>query len=747
MNIYLLNFTISYLFTGVLLFVLAIFVYCKNRAQELNRAFAIYSLAIAWWSFFSVFMINAPTERIGTFWDRICLMGVVFIPTGFLHFTFTLLQLRAKYRNLIKAGYCISIIFFISNFTPYFVQKTEPKYVANYFTVPGILYYIFLVYFLAAATFCIYLFYKNLKAAPPGSRYKHQLLYVFWASILGYIGGSLNYNLVLSIPPYGIVPFGNYLTGIYVLLVAYAIVKYRLMDIKVALTRAGIFVFVYTLVLGLPFWIGGMFKGAFSKITFNWWLVPVFLMAVLASLGPFIYMRIQRGVESRIRAEEFKSHEALRRLSHSMLRFTNLDILLKLVVHNIVKILRLKFAAIYLFDSQIGKYTLKSFWQLGEYIKPPMEFSKDAPLLRDLYLRRVPVVTEELKLSGPQVFSSHIKDLLNTLTNLKANTVIPSFLRNELLGFVVLSDKETNLAFTQDDLNLLMVLSNEAALAIENAQFHDREKFRLVEKSRRDALADMAPGAGHQFNNRLVAISSSVELLLLKLENIKLDDSSKDADKAIIADAKVMLESIDKEVYKGKEITQAILKQAKAKVDFQELDIRSLIENTYKLILISRSKAGAESFQEPKLKLTILNDELPKIFASEALLQDSFYNLLDNSLDAIQEKSRLISNGVWQLSNDLSFQGEIDIMLKQEDQSLLIQLKDNGIGIREENKRKLFVPYFTTKATSGKGSGIGIYVVRDFIEKHHGTITCDSKYGEGTSFTIRLPLNRSRSST
>jgi len=232
--------------------------------------------------------------------------------------------------------------------------------------------------------------------------------------------------------------------------------------------------------------------------------------------------------------------------------------------------------------------------------------------------------------------------------------------------------------------------------------------------------------------------------LLLKLENIKLDNLSNESDKAIIDDAKVMLESIDKEVYKGKEITSAILKQAKAKVDFQELDIRGLIENAHKLVLISRSKAGTENFQEPKFKLTLLN-EIPKIFASEALLQDSFYNLLDNSFDAMQEKSRLISNGELPPTKDLTFQGEIDITLKQEDQTLVIELKDNGIGIKKENQRKLFVPYFTTKATSGKGSGIGLYVIRDFIERHHGTITCDSEYGEGITFTIRLPLNRNNS--
>ena len=78
----------------------------------------------------------------------------------------------------------------------------------------------------------------------------------------------------------------------------------------------------------------------------------------------------------------------------------------------------------------------------------------------------------------------------------------------------------------------------------------------MVEKSKREALADMAPGASHQFNNRLASISSSVELLLFKMENFNIEAHQDENTKVLLRDAKAALELIDSEVYKGKEITR-----------------------------------------------------------------------------------------------------------------------------------------------------------------------------------------------
>jgi len=688
-----------------------------------------------WWiGYFMAY--NAPNEHAALFWVKVVHSGVTFIPIFMHHFIMVFLGIQERKKKIIQANYVIGGLLWLILWKSSYLVEGVYEYYWGYYAKVGFLHSFFLAYFLLL---CIDSFI-NLNKERRKKREEfpleyRRITYIFWfyaIALMGSIDFLAHYGL--DVYPIGFI-FVMIALGIF----TYAIMRYRLMDINLAITRAGILAFVYGLVLGIPFGIAVWVKPFLSEVTPNWWVLPMALLTVLASLAPFIYAKIQRKVEFRLRAAEFKSHEALRHLSHNMLRFTDLNNLLKLIVHQLVKILKLKFAAIYLFDTQADKYILKNYWRplqpLDSSFEPPRTFSKNSSLVKDLYLRRIPVATEELKLFAPRGLSSHIRGLLGNLSDLKANTVIPSFLRNDLLGFVVLADRRTNMAFTQEDLNLLMVLSNEAALAVENAQFHQKERMTLVEKSRREALADMAPGASHQFNNRLVSISSSAELLLLKLENVKMDKVGDEDAKTVLRETKSTLELIDQEVYKGKQITSAILKRAKAKVDFQKINIQGLIENAYRLVLISHSGSGLDKFKEPKFKIGLLT-KVPDIFASEALLQDCFYNLIDNAFDAMHDAAR---------ERPGIYQGELGVVLGQENNSVVIQVKDNGIGLTKENHRKLFTPYFTTKATSNKGSGLGLYIIRDFVEMHNGTIRCDSEYGKGTTFTVKIPIKKKHS--
>jgi len=308
MDFYQINLTISYSFTGIVLGILSIIILSKNSRNPLNITFSIYSLTIAWWNISSIFMINADSENVATIWGKIILIGLVFVPSTFLHFTFTFLKESSKKKSFIKISYLISIVFFIFIFTTYFIKGTAPTYKLDYFTVSGPVYLAFLVYFTAIVIYGLSILYNALKNSKAGL-YRQQLLYLFWATFFGYLGGSLNYNLVFKFPPYEMVPWGNSLVGVYGLLIAYAIVKYRLLDIKVAITRAGIFVFVYSLILGVPIYIGYIL-GA--------WKFAFWAMALLATAGPFIFLSLQRRAENTLLKKEREAYRLLTQASFGM---------------------------------------------------------------------------------------------------------------------------------------------------------------------------------------------------------------------------------------------------------------------------------------------------------------------------------------------------------------------------------------------------------------------------------------------
>ena len=115
-------------------------------------------------------------------------------------------------------------------------------------------------------------------------------------------------------------------------------------------------------------------------------------------------------------------------------------------------------------------------------------------------------------------------------------------------------------------------------------------------------------------------------------------------------------------------------------------------------------------------------EKLPQILAVPDQIKQVILNLLRNAMDACQ------SGGV------------ITISTWQEEGSVAVSIKDNGVGIPPEQIDSIFLPFHTTKAESG-GSGLGLSVSRDIVHNHNGQIRVESKPGEGSIFTVLLPID------
>lgn len=129
------------------------------------------------------------------------------------------------------------------------------------------------------------------------------------------------------------------------------------------------------------------------------------------------------------------------------------------------------------------------------------------------------------------------------------------------------------------------------------------------------------------------------------------------------------------------------------------------------------------NFKIRKKKIEVKTDfpaDLPKVCVYAGELNQLWTNLLDNSIDALEEG------------------GEIKISLSSQADHIIVKVQDNGPGIPEEIQTAIFDPFFTTKAL-GKGSGMGLDIVKRIVEDHEGSIELESKPGE-TIFTISLPL-------
>ncbi|MCX5713453.1 MAG: hypothetical protein NT033_01300, partial [Candidatus Omnitrophica bacterium] len=263
----------------------------RNRRALSNITYAIFCFFISFWSYSYFLWQISYTSTDAFFWCQMLMFGAIFVPAAYFHFVATLI---GNYNNPnIKRGiylaYSLASVFVILNFTPLMIQDVRPRLKFAFWPTAGPLYIYFLIYFIAYSILGCFFLWKEIKKSS-GIR-RNQFFYVFIGSVLGYLGGCTNFPLWYDIKLY---PFGNILSSFYVGLVGYSILRYRLMDIKVAITRTGIFIAVYTLILGLPFAFAGFLRDRLMNIIGpQWWMLPLGLMAVLATVGPFIYIFLE----------------------------------------------------------------------------------------------------------------------------------------------------------------------------------------------------------------------------------------------------------------------------------------------------------------------------------------------------------------------------------------------------------------------------------------------------------------------
>ncbi len=168
---------------------------------------------------------------------------------------------------------------------------------------------------------------------------------------------------------------------------------------------------------------------------------------------------------------------------------------------------------------------------------------------------------------------------------------------------------------------------------------------------------------------------------------------------------------------------------------FKTADIHEGIDSTL-LILGHRLKAYSD-----QCKVEIIKDygNISPVECYPAQLNQVFMNLLANSLDALEEAT---DSGKLSIVNDADYSMPkiwISTQMHEPDQ-IEIRIRDNGCGIKEEIKTKIFDHFFTTKLV-GKGTGLGLAISRQIInEKHAGTLSLNSSPGQGTEFIIRLSV-------
>jgi len=226
-----------------------------------------------------------------------------------------------------------------------------------------------------------------------------------------------------------------------------------------------------------------------------------------------------------------------------------------------------------------------------------------------------------------------------------------------------------------------------------------RTDEQLQRAARLSALGEVSASMAHEIRNPLGAIKGAAEILK--------DDYTQDEPKYEFI--RILL----KETERLNHIVQEFLGFARPKEpQFQMADMNEAIESVLTLTAQEARKTGITVRK-------LLDPTIGKRLVDAGLLKQAFLNLVLNALQAMPQG------------------GTLTVESQIRDEMIEVKINDTGAGITEENRKKLFTPFFTTKKN---GTGLGLAITYRIIENHRGTIAVESGSGKGTTLTVKIPI-------
>ena len=706
MNINFYYFPYSGLFNAITSLLLGSFVIFKNFKSSTNKRFAFFSFSVAWWAINYFIWLSSKSSGQALFFIRTAMVGAILIPAAYSYFITSFLGRR---RNVVDVfNFIVGTLFVCFSFSPLFIQQVEPRLFFPFWPVPGYLFNLMLLYFIFHVVYVIIVLWKAMQEAQ-GLK-KIQIKYVFFGTIIGYAGGCTNYFLWYNIP---VPPYLNILVSGFIFCVAYAIVKHQLLDIEIIIKKtlvfAGLFITSYAIFASFAY-LGSV---VFENVVQSKWiaLVPSVFIIVL-TLRP-LESFLRNITDKYLFQKKYDYRKLLRTFSEEVLTVLDLEMLVNLTVNKLVEIMKLNNASILLLgDEEIGTRIVAS----AGNVESEYKLNGNEDLVAYMQKQGGYVLREEVSQE-----EATVSNLRNKMNIMRANLMIPLIHQKDMVGVLTLGKKKSDEGFSQDDIDILVPLAKTLSIAISNAQLFEQLSEAQAQAAQGEKMAvigTLSAGINHEICNPLGIARGQCEMFLLNLQEGIYKDKSLEE---LLEKAQEIMHKVINETDRATVITRKLSSFAKpAKGELKNnVDIKEELE---KVVSLVEHDLNLDNILIEKH----LQKDIPYIAADSKQIQEIFFNVIRNGAQSIEGAGKVI------------------IRVSSDSKKVYVEIEDTGMGIDGKNLKQIFNPFFTTKEP-GEGTGLGLFIVKQIVERNNGSISVTSEPDKGTVFRLVFSVSESES--
>lgn len=697
-------YTINFAIGSVVSLLLGLFVLYRGETRDLTRkTWFLLCVFISLWHGGKYFITVAETEASALQAAELIYAGAILIPACYLHFILSLLQEEKKHRGLLLLAYGLSAVELVLLLDGGLLNGVNRYSDGSFYEAPGPYFLLYVASYIFVPAFAfvkLILAFHRTDALVKRNQFK----YVLFSSLIGFLTGATSFFPFFTTV---VEPVGAPLVYFYTLPITYAVARYRLMDIDVVIKKSLIYTLLL-LTLLIPCYLIVILgqKVTFGNINYGYSITTLILLIIIGFLFPKFRFRTEEALERVLFTKRADYRETLLRFSKDMVAIVDLQNLCENLVKTMGRALNIEKASLFLLDDLKGVFHLQASVGLDRDDDTGRTMSREDELVHVLTGSRSPIIKEETEMASEVPIK---RDIVDRMNQLEAEISLPIVSKEKLIGILNLGHKEGKEMYSNEDLELLSTLTNQAAIAIENARLYENLKQSQDIIRRADRLSSLGlltAGLAHEIRNPLVAIRTFTQLLPERYNDAEFRSNFQG----------LALKEVDRICG----LINDLLSFARpSPPNVAEENVDEIVDGIARILETEAKEKGVEIRRN-------FAANLPKIWIDREQMKQVFMNVILNAIQSMEE------GGAVSISTRLFSKNGT----AQSGQFVQVEIRDTGLGIPEENLDHIFDPFFTNKK---EGSGLGLSISHQIVQEHGGYFVVESKVGEGTAFFINLP--------